>query len=444
MNVKEILREQIKTYLIENPIDRTQPNCYVNVAKQFGVDSEYIRSIYKKLRSKGLVEEGTGTVSMGSNYMWIDPKDMPPPPVMISYNEGFQTITTHTKKEVKNELDLAEECDIDLNIWTITNWECKCYQAWIKNKNGEIESEPKYSVYAKMKRRNIDKDIVLQKDALIQEIKEYSPKISFEFKHLETEGLFLISVPDIHFGKLSWREETNEDYDIKIAEDRFKEAIASLVSRVNLKQVSRIVFPIGNDLINIDNIQKTTTAGTPQDTDIRFPKIIKTVRRILVETIDKLSLIAPVDVVIVPGNHDQQTTFLLGEILDAFYSNNKNVTVDNSPKLRKYYKYGKVGIQWTHGDKEKHESLGLIFATEQPQLWADTKYRFCQLGHFHKNKKLNFVSVDEHQGFQVQIIPSLSGTDAWHYGKGYNSAKQAKAFLYDAEQGLIAEYTHTL
>ena len=118
--------------------------------------------------------------------------------------------------------------------------------------------------------------------------------------------------------------------------------------------------------------------------------------------------------------------------------------IDNAPKLRKYYQFGKNSFQFTHGNEEKHEALGLIFATEQPRLWADTKYRFAQLGHFHKNKKINYLSVDEHQGFQVQVLPSLSGTDFWHKSKGYNSLKQAKSFMFDAYKGVIGEFTITV
>jgi len=54
------------------------------------------------------------------------------------------------------------------------------------------------------------------------------------------------------------------------------------------------------------------------------------------------------------------------------------------------------------------------------------------------------LSVDEHQGFQVQILPSLSATDSWHASRGYNSKKQNKAFLFDPSEGLVAEYTYTI
>src|SRR5690606_19079944 len=125
---------------------------------------------------------------------------------------------------------------------------------------------------------------------------------------------------------------TDEDYDLKIAEKRVKEAVKDLLSRVNIATIHRILLPIGNDLINIDNRYNTTFAGTPQDSDCRYMKIIKIVKRILIEVIDELSMIAPVDVIVVPGNHDTTSSFMMGEILEAFYHKNELVNIDNAPK----------------------------------------------------------------------------------------------------------------
>ena len=187
-----------------------------------------------------------------------------------------------------------------------------------------------------------------------------------------------------------------------------------------------------------------TVAGTPQDCDSRFHKMVKATKNLLIETIAGLSQIAPVDVVVIKGNHDSTATFMLGEILDAYFTNNKRVTIDNSPSWRKYYQFGKVGFIYTHGDKEKHSDLGLIFATEKPELWAETKFRFAKLGHLHKSKTTQHISVDTNIGFQVQILPSLSATDEWHSSKGYLGLKQAKGFLYHPLKGEIAQYTYTV
>jgi hypothetical protein len=256
--------------------------------------------------------------------------------------------------------------------------------------------------------------------------------------------LLEISIPDAHFGKLAHKEETGDDYDLKIASNRYQTAVTNLLQTANLHQVTDILFPIGNDLLNVDNQFSSTTALTPQDCDTRFNKMIKVVKELLINTITGLSAIAKVHVIVVPGNHDMSTMFMIGEILDAWFHNNKNVNVDNSSMLRKYFQWGKCGFQYTHGNEEKHQDLGLIFATERPQLWADTKFRVAKLGHYHKSKTISYTNVDSYQGFQIQVLPSLSGSDFWHNKKGYISQKQAKAFLYDKELGELAQYTYTV
>lgn len=351
----------------------------------------------------------------------------------VNVDKGTIESKIEVSFEPKTVEDIAKLHKIDLNKYKISSY-------WSKLKtNGKFTS----SVLASLKK--VESDLVLQKDILIKELMSKSPKCQFIYSNTSDGNLaYEISIPDIHFGKMSWREEVDEDYDLKIAEERYKTAISELLSNVNSKLIEKFIFPIGNDMINIDSRRNETFSGTPQDSDSRFFKIVKTVKRILIESINNLSSISPVHVIVISGNHDTETMFMIGEMLDAYYHNNEKVTIDNSPKQRKYYKYGVTGLQYTHGNEEKHNELGLIFATEEPKLWADSKFRICKLGHFHKNKKTEYVSIDEHQGFQVQILPSLSGSDAWHKSKGYMSKKQAKGFLYHKEKGQIAEFTYSV
>lgn len=269
-------------------------------------------------------------------------------------------------------------------------------------------------------------------------------KESLSIGKVPASYLLELAIFDLHIGKLADKDETGEEYNTEEACKRFREAIKGLLTHVNVSSIERILLPLGNDLIHTDNKRGATTAGTQMDVDSRFTKLIRVAKNLLIEVINDLSLLAPVDVVIVAGNHDNHATYMLGEILGAYYSSSPLVNVDNSPTQRKYYTYGSTAIQFSHGNEERHNELGLIFATERPKIWGDAIHRFCQLGHYHKNKRTNYVSVDEYQGFQVQILPSLSGSDAWHTQKGYFSKKAAKAFLFSRENGLVAEYTHTV
>ena len=168
-------------------------------------------------------------------------------------------------------------------------------------------------------------------------------------------------------------------------------------------------------------------------------------RQLLVDAINKLQQIAPVDVIMVPGNHDFERNFYLGDSLESWFYNNENVTVDNSANPRKYYKYGEVLIGYTHGNEEKVTDLPLIMANEKPTEWALSTYREFHLGHLHHKKEIKFKSTEEYQGVTIRYFNSLSGSDSWHHKKGYIGAKRsAEALLWDRTKGLKNNIYFTL
>lgn len=458
--IDRVKREQIESYLISNPIDRTIPRPYEAVAKKFDIDEEYVRGRNRKMREKGLVIDSAVVENVADKIV----QKIKLGQINIKVNEkGEATLNTVITSRIRTKEDLIDALEIDLSIWNIISWEATTWEGYRADKqkdlsweggkatgfvkdSGKIVTETLYRVNVKLSPRKVGNDIGLQKEAVLAELRAYSPVLRADYIYEPNQRNCLLEICtfDLHLGSMSWGTESGDNYDIKIAEERFKTSVRELLTRVNLNQVERILFPIGNDLMNVDSKNNTTTNGTVVDTDVRFMKMLKVARRIVSETIDELSLIAPVDVIVVPGNHDATVSLVLGEILDAFYYNNERVTIYSSPRTRKYYEYGIVGIQFTHGNEESHSELGLIFATEQKELWARTIQRFVQIGHFHKNKKISYLSIDEFQGFQVQTLPTLSSVTAWADKKGYSSLKQAKAFIFDREKGLIGEFTTTI
>ena len=121
--------------------------------------------------------------------------------------------------------------------------------------------------------------------------------------------------------------------------------------------------------------------------------------------------------------------FYIGDVLDAYYHNNMDVTVDNSTESRKYYEYGDNMLMFTHGDKEKMSDIPLIMATEMPEMFARCKYREAHLGHFHKEM------VNDFRGVKVKILPSICPHDAWHKAQGYASFRCAQAHIWSKNKG---------
>jgi hypothetical protein len=245
---------------------------------------------------------------------------------------------------------------------------------------------------------------------------------------------------DLHLGKLAWHAETeSESYDTSIAEGILLAVADHAIEQARIYAPECILFPVGNDFFHTDSSANQTTSGTQMDADSRHARMFSHGCRLLVRVIDKLRLVAPVEVLTVPGNHDRDSVFKLGEVLNAWYRNDPDVTVNNAPTRRKYKRYGRTLLGFTHGDSEKHIDLPLILAQERSNDWAATDFREFHLGHFHKSKETRHTAGDTYNGVRIRILPSLSATDAWHYAQGYiKSIREAHSHFYSYDDGPIA------
>ena len=128
--------------------------------------------------------------------------------------------------------------------------------------------------------------------------------------------------------------------------------------------------------------------------------------------------LAPVYAPVVPGNHDPDSVFALGDALQGWMHNATDVTIDNTAFHQKVFEWGANAIMLTHGE-EKMADLALTFAEAFPEIWARTSYREVHCGHLHTMKSQDF------RGCWVRFISSLTGTDYWHARHNYKSRRAA-------------------
>ena len=262
------------------------------------------------------------------------------------------------------------------------------------------------------------------KDEFFESLKSISPTIlkrSYDIKK-DNPIVYEISLPDIHYGKRT-------GISPKEAEDNYMNSIQELHHRAEGLNIERFLLPIGNDGMNSEGASRATTKGTPQDDTMDWQESFVGYTKLMIKAINYLSQYAPVDVVVIQGNHDHERMFYAGEVLSAWYTTDKNVTVDNSTEGRKYYEYGTNMIMFTHGDKEKAANMPLIMATEQPMMFARTKFREVHCGHLHKEM------VNEYRGIKVRFIPSICANDAWHKLMGYQASRCAQAYIWNKDKG---------
>jgi hypothetical protein len=284
----------------------------------------------------------------------------------------------------------------------------------------------------KIKLRRIMKRAIQEAiDGVFKRMKTYAPRYKApKIRQYGPETLAVICLFDTHFGKLAWGLETNNDYDLKIAEQVFRNAVIDLMGRVKDRKISRFCLPIGNDFYHIDNKRNTTFMGTPQDTDSRYAKIFQAGKLAVIWAIEQMIRYAKVDVLWIPGNHDPTTSYHLAETVDSWFSKTKDVNVDVSPPHRKYYHWHDTLLGFTHGDKMKHESLPNLMAQEKPNEWAGTSCREWLVGHNHRTQKWVSKDTDTYQGTTVRTIQALTATDAWHFENGFIGARRAAEVLF--------------
>lgn len=394
------------------------------------------------------------------------PIDLPPTTGdgKISYGEKGENAdiewfggSNYPADHIKTLSELLKICEVDQELWQVAEHRVNKWDV-----TAIINKEPQTFQNFQVKARLIRKNEVVRERQLGEifqgMIKNYTPPVfnvtPTKLENVVENNLFEVSIFDLHLGKLAWGGETGENYDTKIARARFLGAIKSLIQRASGFEYSRILFPVGNDFFNSDTIFNTTTKGTQQDEDLRWQKTFDIGVRLLIDAINLLKQTGrPVDVMVIPGNHDFERSYYMGKYLEAWFNNDPTVIMFNGASPRKYYRFGEVLLGFTHGSEEKEASLPMLMANdiESKPLWSETKYHEWHLGHIHRKRNINYTVLDksrminEELGITIRYLSSLTGTEEWHHKKGFiGQIKAADAFIWNDEAGLIAHLNSNL
>jgi len=259
------------------------------------------------------------------------------------------------------------------------------------------------------------------------------PKIAAPKKSLNKDLMVAYPMGDPHIGMYAWAEETGTDFDLDIAEANLVEAMNRLI-QCGPDAEKGIIVNVG-DFYHADNKFGTTTRGTPLDTDTRWAKVLRVGVRAMRACIElALQKHKTVHVINEIGNHDDHTSQVLTLALSMAYEKNPRVSFDTSPMKYHYYRFGKVLIGVTHGDTVKPEKLGELMATDKPQDWGETTFRYWYTGHIHSRK------VFELPGCLVESFRTLAGKDAWTSGQGYRAGRDTYAVVLHKEFGEIERH----
>ena len=308
------------------------------------------------------------------------------------------------------------------------------HSGWVKNKESSLYFQnPAF-------KQGDNKDF---EDNLIKSLSKYSPKFKkITRKKIEDGHLLVVDIADLHINKYATSELTGAEYNSKLAVERAIEGTKGLLKKSAGFNIDKILFVIGNDVLNTDNLSKSTTRFTPQDTDVSWHEAFLIAKECYVECIDLCLSVADVDVVHCPSNHDFMSGCFLAETISTHYRLCKNITFDISPSYRKMYQYNNNLIELEHGDKGKVANLALVIAQSEPKLWAETKFRYSYLHHVHHSDVTKFQSSKDYIGLNVTYLRSPSSADIWHSDSSYINMVAIEGFIHSQENGRVAHLTH--
>jgi len=374
-----------------------------------------------------------------------------------------ETINTKGEKEIHLESEsteihsvdeLVEKYKIDMDKWELVDKTISRQTIYTNYRDQDLSWEDgkmtgfsvrkpelitKVVTHIKAKFRYKVEEVKLSKiiSDQVDDMQKHSPKVYEDFNLiLGDDGEYVYEVPlvDIHYGLLSWWEETGENYDIKIAEKLAIKSVEHQLARISHLDLHEIILPTGNDLFNVNTQDKTTARGTPQDEEGREPKIFRKCREMWVKIIDMCRQLGPVKVIVVLDNHAPDRMFHLGDALHCWYRSDDNVTVENRPMMRKYYHFGNNLIGFCHGDQEKKERLYSLMTNEMKEAWAQTQFHEWHTGHFHHQL------VEDRQGILFRCLPTLVIPSRWTKMKGYINLRNVQCMLWHLKYGLVEQH----
>lgn len=247
-----------------------------------------------------------------------------------------------------------------------------------------------------------------------------------------TDLMTAYPIGDPHVGMRAWGEECGGDWDLAIAERVHCAAMAELVQAAPATEQALIVN-LG-DLFHYDSMEaKTPRSGHMLDADGRYAKMIGVGIKIIRQCIESaLTKHKTVHVINAPGNHDETGALWLSAALSHIYEREPRVTIDTSPAVFAYYRWGKCLIGVHHGHTCKADKLPGVMAADRAKDWGETEHRYWWMGHIHH------ASLKEYPGVSVESFNTLAAKDAYATNGGWRSRESMQAIVLHKEHGEVA------
>jgi hypothetical protein len=364
--------------------------------------------------------------------------------------KSTSVIVTTKSLNIRTVEDALKEAQVDMTIWEVDRHVINSWEVTVGAGNsgtGNPETYTNWQVKVWLKRKE---EGVLALEELYNKIKTHSPIVPvikpniIKKKNIKRE--LEISLFDIHLGQRTFKPASDLDSTPESIEKLVIEILEKLIFLTkNFGPFERVVFPMGNDYLHTDNVYNTTTSNTPQPEADSWKMNFMRGELLGLAIIERLKKIAPVEIIVVPGNHARHTEIALGRIFNAYYHNDKNINVDGHLDIMSPYKFHSYGVNligFEHGHSIRQQvRLAALMANEcRLNGWQEARYCEWHCGDQHR-KGSGKPSMFEEQGVSIEFLPGLTVPNEWHRIHSFNWQKRGgMAFVWDKTAGPIARF----
>jgi len=350
-------------------------------------------------------------VDRGRN-LWLE--SLPDNPIPLSGESGEISMLFEGRPPSLEEfLALAK---VDREAWEVATFRPNAWQA--QGPEGRIVTL--WQLKAQLDRKAQPIEAFLR--GLVKQIEPLPPP-EVVFRGREPR-LMVVGVGDPHIGKRTRDPDFHR---------RWLDLLRAVQDMQGHYLPSQIAVVLSGDILHIDNVAQTTTAGTPVGSHIEWEEALDLAGQAIGELIHTVYRAAPTQMLIARGNHDYHGAWYLAKILKARFPGLEVKAGD-----RVYYRWEQILLGVTHGNAVKKDTLPMIMAKEVPQDWGLSEWREFLIGHYHRREELT-TALWEPTGVRVRVLRALQSSDRWHLQRGYLSAEGATILMYNAKQP-IAEH----
>lgn len=333
------------------------------------------------------------------------------------------TQTIISTKKFTTVKDLAEFCEIDLDVWeadkiTTNQWNTAAhFTCWQFKVNWKRINTMTADIFKRIVTKYMSRD----KYVLFPTYPIKQGTMALE-----------VNIPDLHLGR-QVSAALHKEYNMQLAHDVYMDAMNYFYQINKQKDIEKVVLLMGSDFMNVDTTSQTTTHGTMQEEEASYKDSFDMA---IVSAIDAIELWRSkgymIEIKMIPGNHDKQRVYALGCVLTAQYRDIDSVVIDNNHLPRKYFVYGVNLIGFSHG-KEDYKRLKSVYQVEMRKYMSQCTNIEFHCGHTHQEKV-----VEDFGSVIIRTVPSLAENSNWEIEGGYRGNRRAQAFLYQKQQGLLA------